>query len=137
MFALHLLAATAVLADVAIIAHPGVSPVALDRTVLLDIYAGELGYWADRAPVRVFDLRDRAPAKEAVYQYLGRTPSQLKSIWMKKLLLGEHDPPVAVADDAEMLNRVAGTPGSIGYVDAERVSPQVKVLLVIAAARAQ
>jgi ABC-type phosphate transport system substrate-binding protein len=119
--------------QIAVIGHPAVLADTLDQATLLDVYAGELNTWPDRQPIRVYDLKERAPVKEAFYRFLGKTTSQMKSVWMKKLLLGESEPPAPVTGEAEMAARVAATPGAIGYVRAGSAAAAVKILLLIPA----
>ena len=55
----------------------------------------------------------------------------MKSIWLKKMLSGEGDPPEALKSESEVLQKVSSTPGAIGFVSEANISDDVKVLTVI------
>ncbi len=55
----------------------------------------------------------------------------MKSVWLKRMLSGEGDPPLAVESETEMVKRVAATPGAIGFVSREAVNDTVKTLAII------
>ena len=55
----------------------------------------------------------------------------MKSVWMKKMLLGEGDPPEPLESEEVMLKRIIETPGSIGFLNAELVTDEVKLLKLI------
>ena len=82
-------------------------------------------------PVIVKDLKPKNEVKKIFYKFLGKSPSRMKSIWMKKMLSGESDPPEAVKSEQEMVRKIASTPGAIGFVAQESASSAVKTLLII------
>ena len=55
----------------------------------------------------------------------------MKSIWLKRMLLGEGDPPKALESEKDMLITIAKTPGAIGFISSELVDKTVKVLILI------
>lgn len=55
----------------------------------------------------------------------------MKKLWMKQQLTGEGIAPEALGSEDEVLNKVASTPGAIGFIDAKKVNDKVKVLLTI------
>lgn len=119
--------------EVAVIANRAVAQDSLSRSQLLDLYTGDIQSWPDGTPVALKDLKARGEVRDGFYAYLGRRPSRMKSIWLRRMLSGEGEPPEALADEGEMLDRVEATPGAIGYVRRDRVTDGVRVLLVIAA----
>lgn len=131
MVALLIIAPLAAGGDVVVIVHPNVAADRLHRQQVLDIYAGELAYWKDDTPITVCDLKRKNPTKLTFYRYLGKTTSQMKSLWMKKLLLGEREPPTTADSEEQILDFVAQTPGAIGYIDAAHLDDRVKRLTTI------
>lgn len=127
------LSAPAILASdtVAVIAHLSVPDQELNKTKLLDIYTGDVKNWSDGKPVVVIDLKPAGDVKETFYKYIGKSPSRMKSVWLKRMLSGEGDPPLAVESEREMLKKVAATPGAIGFVSREAVNDTVKTLAII------
>lgn len=118
-------------AQVVVIAHPSVKKDTITRAELLDFYSRDIRLWDDGKPVIVFDLKPKSEVKETFYKYLGKSISRMKSIWMKKMLSGEGDPPEALETEEAVVKKVAATPGSIGFVSQSRVTEKVKVLVVI------
>ncbi len=53
----------------------------------------------------------------------------MKSIWLKKMLSGEGDPPLFMNSMEDILKKVASTPGAIGYINQADVTMDVKVLM--------
>jgi len=118
-------------AQVAVISNKSVKAEKISKNEILDFYSGDVKKWEHGEPVVVFDLQERNKVKETFYEFLGKSPSRMKSIWMKKLLSGEGDPPQSLKSDEEMLKKVAETPGALGFVNNEKVNTKVKVLVVI------
>ena len=129
------LAATTAAAQtpVAIIAHQQVPADSIERARLLDFYTGEAQSWDDGVAVVVCDLKARDAVKETFYRFLGKSSSRMKSIWLKRKLAGEGDPPQAFQTEEALLEHVAETPGAIGFVRASKVRGGVKVLAEIEA----
>ncbi len=117
--------------EVAVIANPSVQTDSLDKKRLFSVYRGEVRSWEDGTKIKVWDLGERGETKETFYGYLGIRPSRMKSLWMKQLLTGEGEPPDEVDSQDDMIKKVMATPGSIGYVDKEKVGSGVKLLLLI------
>jgi ABC-type phosphate transport system substrate-binding protein len=126
-----LFAAPASSGEVAVIANPSVPIHQISRTLLVDIYVGDVREWENGEPVVLLDLKPKSSVKEAFYNYLGKSSSRIKSIWMRHMLTGEGDPPEALDNQAEILEWVTATPGAIGYVDRELVTGDVVTLAVI------
>lgn len=118
-------------AEVAVIAHPSVPPDQLDKSRLFDLYTGEVREWNNGSLVVLIDLKPKSEVKEAFYDYLGKSASRMKSIWMKNMLTGEGQPPVSVESQEALLERVASTPGAIGYIDRRLVTDRVVTLTFI------
>ncbi len=118
--------------QVAVIANKSVLVDEIDQTELADFYTGELSTWGDGEPVVMFDLKPKTEVKETFYRYIGKSTSRLKSIWLRRKLSGEGDPPEALETEADVLERVASTVGSIGFVSlAVAQDSTVKVLVLI------
>ena len=124
--------ATTASAQVTVIAHMDVPVDSLSKTDLLNFYTGDVQSWGGGIAVVVFDLKARGPVRDAFYDYLGKTSSRMRSIWLKRKLSGEGDPPESFETEAAVLERVASTPGAIGFVQKANVSGDaVKILVEI------
>lgn len=120
-----------VCAEIAVIANKSVPTDTLSQRELLDIYTGEIRSWKDGQRIVPHDMTEEGKVREDFYRYLGRKSSRVKSIWVKNLLMGEGSPPEAVKSEAEVVSKVASTPGAIGFVREEMADDSVKVLALI------
>lgn len=114
--------------QVAVIAHPEVGSDSLTRRELQEYYTLENNKWPDGSLVYVIEQKNESAAKDMFYQYIRYKPRELKKMWMRVVLLGEGRTPKVVRSEAEVVERVATTPGAVGYVDAALVNGDVKVL---------
>ncbi len=124
--------AASVSAQVAVIANKDVPMDSLNKAQLRDFYSYEMKQWDKRVPIAVVDLKLPGEAKEAFYKFLGITASRMKSLWLKKMLMGEGSEPLAVKSEEEMVQKVAVTSGALGFVSLSKITPEVKTLLIIA-----
>jgi ABC-type phosphate transport system substrate-binding protein len=118
-------------AQVAVIANKSVPVDKIDKSTLIDYYARDIWIWNNDEPVTVFDLKTKSNVKERFYNFLGKSPSRMKSIWMKQMLSGEGKPPEALESENDMLEKVSSTPGSIGFISNSKVTSDVKILMEI------
>jgi ABC-type phosphate transport system substrate-binding protein len=119
------------LSQVAVIAHKSVPIDHIEKSELLDFFTGDIKKWNDEQPVVILDLKPRGDIKKAFYKFLGKSPSRMKSIWLKKMLSGEGDPPLSMKSEMELLEKVASTPGAIGFVGQRQPTGDVNMLLWI------
>lgn len=121
------LLAPAAAAAAEVVAHRSYPQGAIARSLLRGVFGMRVRAWPDGTPVHVFVLPDDAPlhedfAKSVLQMY----PYQLRQNWERLMYSGTGQQPVTVGSEAELLERVAATPGAIGYVSARPV-PVVKV----------
>lgn len=119
--------------QVLVIANASVPADSISKTQLLDFYTGEVKLWDNGERVVVFDLKTQDETREVFYDFLGKTSSRIMSIWLRRKLSGEGDPPERLPSEAEVLARVQATPGAIGFVALAYVPGDVKVLTRITA----
>jgi ABC-type phosphate transport system substrate-binding protein len=122
---------TPAIGQIAIVAHKSVPVDSISREELLDYYSGEIRLWENKKPITVFDLKPRLDIREKFFEYLGKSSSRMRSIWLKKLLAGEGDPPAALENEIKVINTVSSTPGSIGFVNPKFINNTVKILKLI------
>ncbi|MCB0281240.1 MAG: hypothetical protein H6627_09325 [Calditrichae bacterium] len=118
-------------AQIAVIANKSVPVDTISKVELLDFYIGDIKEWNDNRPVVLVDFSTATDTKSNFYKFIGRRSSRIKSIWIKKMLSGEGDPPIFLENTDEMIRKIAKTPGAIGYADLKEINKTVKVLLVI------
>jgi ABC-type phosphate transport system substrate-binding protein len=117
--------------QVAVISHKEVAVEEVSKSELYDFYTGDIRKWSNGDAVITFDLKPKGEIKDTFYEYLGTSTSRMKSIWLKKMLAGEKDPPESVPNEEEMIKKVKENPGSIGFCGVDKITDGVKVLLVI------
>lgn len=131
LLALYCFCGAATGEDVAVIANKDVPESNLGSLRLLDFYTGDIKAWSNGEPVVVFDLKEKGQVRDSFYGWLGKSPTRMKSIWMKKLLSGEGDPPEALDTEEQIIERVASTPGAIGFVRVSLASDKVTTVNII------
>lgn len=115
-----------------VIVHPGVITHSIERARLQNIFGLRIDKWPDNQAIRVFVLPDDAPAHgEFVKRVLGIYPYQLRQAWDRMIFSGYAQGPQVVANEREMLTRVAQTPGAVGYVRTLNSGDKVHVLTVL------
>jgi hypothetical protein len=116
---------------VELIANPQLGLQSLERDTLRSMFIMRLRRWDDGTPVRVFVLSDRDPAhREFSKKLLGVFPHQLRRSWDRTVFSGLGQAPTEVEDEAEMLKRVAETPGGVGYVSGPAEGADVSIVTV-------
>ncbi len=112
-----------------IVTHAGVNEKTLSKSSLRAIFGMRLHAWPDGTAVRVFVMRDDAPLHAAFSkEKLNVFPYQLRLAWDRLVFSGTGQAPDTVASPEEMLAKVAGTPGAIGYLTKSKTDGRVNVL---------
>lgn len=102
---------------VAIVAHPAVPVSDLSLSQLQEVFRGQVGEWEDATPIQVVS-REAGAGTRDVFE---RTVMDGYRVTMTA---------VALSDDQQILEYVAATPGSIGYISLGRLPPEAHVLAV-------
>lgn len=115
--------------SLAVVAHPGVMTHQLTRDTTRAIFAMRQRTWPDGQAVRVFVLDNNHPvharfAKEQLAVY----PHQLQLAWDRMVFSGTGQAPNRVRNQQEMLERIATTPGALGYLEREYLDDRVQVI---------
>lgn len=114
--------------SVVIIVHPEVEETEIDEDDLRSIFLGKKSRWSDGQTI-VPAMLKRGPVHEDFLDvYLGRTLQRFVSYWRQMVYTGKGIPPKSFADDAQLVEFVAGQPGAIGYVSADTRMGGVKTL---------
>ncbi|MEQ6916338.1 hypothetical protein [Halomonas aquatica] len=121
--------ATAQDVPVLLVAHPDVATRHLTRDTTRAIFAMRQRTWPDGQAVRVFVLDNDHPvharfAKEQLSVY----PHQLQLAWDRMVFSGTGQAPNRVRNQEEMLERIANTPGALGYLEREYLDDRVQVI---------
>jgi ABC-type phosphate transport system substrate-binding protein len=118
-------------AQVAVIAHKSVSESSINNSKLADIYSLKAKSWSNGSAIVRVTLKSDDGTSAKFFGAIGKSLADMKKVWMKLQLTGEGQAPEAMGSEDEVVNKVASTPGAIGYVSAGKVNDKVKVLMTI------
>ena len=119
-------------AQVAVVAHKDVPVESISKDQLLDFYIGDIQAWpSSELEIVVCDLREKGDVKDGFYDFLGKSSSRMRSIWLKRKLAGEGNPPLFFQSEEDLLEHITNTPGAIGFVHLSKVTSNVKILIEI------
>lgn len=117
--------------QVAIIANSSVSESSLSADQLLEICLLETRTWSNGKAVELMLLRDNGPEEKQFFEFLARTPLEMRKVWLRAQLSGQARPPLQVSSQEELVRKVEATPGAIGFVNKQKVRGKVKILLLL------
>ena len=107
------------------------TPSSISKNALRAIFGMRLRNWPDQTPARVFVLPDENPTHSAFSkQILNIYPHQLRLGWDRLVFSGTGQAPIEVASEDEMREKVAKTPGAIGYLRRSMVNDSVRILQI-------
>ncbi|CRI65578.1 conserved exported hypothetical protein [Thiocapsa sp. KS1] len=114
-----------------LIAHGDTGVETLTRNEARLFFTMRLKNWPNGTLVKVFVLPDNnALHNRFSNEVLGLYPYQLRRVWDRQIFSGTGQAPTTVSSEQEMLDRVATTPGAIGYADGPVENPSIRVLEV-------
>jgi ABC-type phosphate transport system substrate-binding protein len=114
-----------------VITNAAVNEKTLPKSSLRAIFGMRLHTWPDGTAIKVFVMPDDAPLHAAFSkEKLNVFPYQLRSAWDRMVFSGTGQAPETVNSQEEMLAKVAGTPGAIGYLTKSRMDGRVNVLQI-------
>jgi len=106
---------------------------AISRKDLADVFLERATRWSNGDPIHVVDQSLRSDVRVAfTHDVLKMSSLAVMSYWQQQLSRGGKRPPPVRGSDAEVLEFIAKTPGSIGYVSPDTpVVEGVKALQVV------
>ncbi|ABI56459.1 hypothetical protein ACN2MM_06190 [Alkalilimnicola ehrlichii MLHE-1] len=114
-----------------LVAHPGVGTEAISRDAVRAMFAMRQRHWPDGTSARVFVLTEGHPVHERfVKGRLDAFPHQLQLAWDRAVFSGTGQSPHRVGSQAEMHERVATTPGALGYLTREYLDERVQIIAI-------
>lgn len=121
-----LLLSTTARAELVVVASQE-SPISqLSRAQLAEVFSGRTRIVNGHAitPVEYAN----ADRERFYQQVLGRSPSQMRTIWAKLLFTGDGQPPRVFANYAEARSQLLADRGLITYIDSKQLGPGLKVI---------
>jgi hypothetical protein len=108
------------------IRNPSLPATSLKRGEAVLLFSLRAQRWYDGQSVKVFVLPDDHPVHSSFSKkILGLFPYQLRRVWDRQVFSGTGQAPTIVYSEAEMIDRVSGTRGAIGYVGTSSISGNV------------
>ena len=116
---------------VEIIGNRSVSVNSLSLATARSVFGMRQVKWPDDARIQVFVLADTHPTHVALCkERLNLFPYQLRQSWDRLVYAGMAQAPIEVATEEELLNKVATTPGAIGYVRKVKPNDAIKIISI-------
>ena len=82
------------------------------------IFAMQKRFWQNNKQIKVFVLPDNNPIhKDFVKNILHMFPHQIRRVWERITYTGTGAAPIVLDSEQEMINKIANTPDSIGYLN--------------------
>ncbi|AGA35202.1 hypothetical protein TVNIR_3572 [Thioalkalivibrio nitratireducens DSM 14787] len=117
--------------DVLVVGHADLSAETLAAHSVRAIFAMRQRSWPDGQAARVFVLPDDHPVHvQFTKVVLGAFPHQLRLAWDRQIFSGSGQAPQRVNSETEMVERVASTPGAVGYATREAINARVRIIPV-------
>lgn len=116
---------------VAVIVHSSTKTEAISPNQLLDIYTLNSQNWSDGKKIYITDFKGDSEIRTKFYSSMSINKNDIKRIWLRKQFSGSGTPPLTVTTNEEMIEKVLSKPGTIGYVPADQIPENTKVILTI------
>lgn len=115
--------------EYAVIVNPANGIGSLDKSDVVRLFLGRTNEFPDGTRALVINSGQSNPTRVGFEQtVLGKSEDQMKAYWAKQMFSGQGRPPEEMAQDADVLARVASDAAAIGYVPASMVDGTVKVV---------
>lgn len=102
---------------------------ALSRQELLAIFTMRQRIWADGTPITVFIVDQNSDLHARFCKELLRVfPHQLRTIWDRLVYSGSGTAPISVKSEQVLVEKLAATPGGIGYVESADSGSSIKII---------
>jgi hypothetical protein len=122
--------ATPTAADINVVANPSVTTDEISLATLRSVFLMRARLWPDGTPITVFVLPDRDERHITFCRSLLKIfPYVLRDTWDRAVFTGTGLAPIEVANQEELVRRLASTRGAIGYIQAEK-APDEKIKLL-------
>lgn len=116
--------------EVAVIVNKSVTVSSADAGILSQVYSLNKTEWTSGKPVKASSVRVDA-IKKKFYSFINTSEDEVKRVWLKKKLTDGTETPKVFEQESDLLEYVKSTPGAIGFVSADKVTSDVKVLTKI------
>jgi len=105
--------------DVVVIANKDVPSDKLGQDTIKKIFLGNIINWDNNEVIMVVLSGDNEIHDAFLKKYIKRTSSQFQNVWRQNLFTGKGAMSTKMKTDDEIVDYIAKTKGSIGYVSSE------------------
>jgi hypothetical protein len=92
------------------------------------VFTMQQRYWPNGEPIKVFTLYDSNPIhKDFVKNNLDMFPHQLRRVWDRMTFSGTGMAPTQLDTEQEMIDKIANTPNSIGYLNSRPSHEKIRL----------
>ncbi len=121
--------AVALSEELLLIVHPSVEHQRITRNTARAVFAMRQRTWPDGQAIHVVVMPNGHPTHERfTKEILGVYPHQLQLSWDRLVFSGTGQAPDQVSTPRSMLERIATTPGAVGYIERGYVDERVQVV---------
>lgn len=117
--------------DLIVIGNRSVPVSELSPKEIQKIYLGKKKLWSNGLKVVFVMLGKGDVSKKFLKSYVKKNPSMYSKYWKKKMFTGAGTPPVIFDKEKELVQYVAKTKGTIGYISSKSYADSVKFLSVL------
>ena len=117
-------------AEVIVIANPSVALAALEKKELRNVFTGESLALHDGSHVMPVLLKECSTHTEFLTTYLGKSETTFRAAWRSLVFSGDTMMPKTFDTEPAVVNYVAHTAGTIGYINSKTPHDGVKILTV-------
>jgi ABC-type phosphate transport system substrate-binding protein len=130
LFILLTLTASALMAEVVIIANPSVKASEVSSEDLKLVFLGSRTALSDGSSVEPVLAQSGAAHEDFLKSYVGKSDPALRNHYKSLVFTGKGSMPKSFASDADIVAHVAKTKGAIGYLAAAPSAPGIKRLAI-------
>ena len=114
--------------DLVIIANPGLGENSIESKDLQRIYLGKQTRWNDDTSIVPVMMKSGPLHEVFIEKYVDRSVQRFVTYWRQMVFTGKGVPPRSFTQEAELVEFVARTPGSVGFASAEADTSGIKIL---------
>jgi ABC-type phosphate transport system substrate-binding protein len=118
-------------AEVAVIVHQDNTNSSISKNEVARIYLGKLKSFPNGSDAIPIDLNSGDAKKEFYAKVVRKSDAQLRAYWSRIIFTGKGQPPRQESSEDSVLNLISTNPNLVGYVQASKVTDNVKVILTI------
>jgi ABC-type phosphate transport system substrate-binding protein len=118
------------MAQIALIANPGVKASSMSKKDVADVFTGRSTVLPGGSQVAPVLLKSGAVHEAFLLEFIGKSDATYRQLWRSLVFSGQADMPKSLDSDSAVVGFVAHTPGSIGYIGASSPHEGVKVLAI-------